>query len=55
MQGLSAAALQDKTPEITEEYISNALNSLLQKHRLTMLQHDGELSFQFVSEGEALK
>lgn len=55
MQGLSSAALQAKTPDISEEYTTNALNNLLAKHRLNILQRGGELSFQYISEGEALK
>ena len=55
LQPISSGALQAKTPEINEDYVTNALNSLLNKHRLSILQQDGEISFQYISEGEALK
>ena len=55
MQGLSSEALHDATPDIDEKMVTNALNNLLNKHRLNIIQHGGNLSFHYISEGEALK
>lgn len=56
LQWLGFGDLQAALPDISGEAISNALNGLLAKHRLNVQrQKDGELSFKFIPEGEALK
>lgn len=55
MQGLSSEALHTATPDIDEKMVTNALNNLLNKHRLNIIQYGGNLSFHYISEGEALK
>ncbi|CAL5219533.1 g1384 [Coccomyxa viridis] len=53
---LAFGEFQAALPDISGESISNAINGLLAKHRLNVQrQKDGELSFKFIPEGEALK